>query len=278
MRKIKSLIVAMLATVSLAGAAHAINIPVGDVTFHWTNYETRVTAAGQTLSGVFTLDQIGKPLAGGGLISTWNQGAGGEYLYGLFTDLTVQNFGGENPGAVTTFTGGTLEVYKLNSAFDLTNDGTVYADLRAAGGGLSNAWLTASFASINPFGTTLVSSVKNITTNNQSGVNKSWIGINSSGDGYLDVTGGTMKDTFDTNSIPLLRPDLTPFHQADFTLANTFSILNVGQGPLNHQVLGWDVVSSDPITGSAVPEPGTMALFGIGLLGMAIYGKRKINA
>jgi hypothetical protein len=38
---------------------------------------------------------------------------------------------------------------------------------------------------------------------------------------------------------------------------------------------GWTVVSSGQITGNAVPEPGTMALAGLALLGAGLASRRR---
>ena len=91
----------------------------------------------------------------------------------------------------------------------------------------------------------------------------------ASGDGkaYLNVTdptsptAGTQNAQFDSN---LQNGGSDLFFEFSFNTRNVPS--------------GWGAnIASASINGTVVPEPGTMALLGFGMLGLAIFGKRRMN-
>ncbi|MBV5338836.1 MAG: DUF4114 domain-containing protein [Deltaproteobacteria bacterium] len=61
----------------------------------------------------------------------------------------------------------------------------------------------------------------------------------------------------------------TGFSQSDVVLGIE-DLYNLGDHDYDDMVVGVTDVSP-------VPEPGTMLLFGIGMLGLAVYGKRRMN-
>lgn len=73
------------------------------------------------------------------------------------------------------------------------------------------------------------------------------------GTGLMDVVGGTMASHFDTNSQP---------EGADFTF-------NGGFDSTLRNLHDWALAGAGNLQGQAVPEPASVALVGLGLLGLA---------
>jgi len=203
----------------------------------------------------------------------WQKG-NGEYLTGVFgnlVDYRVSNV--DNDGSMVTSTraeGGTWALYKTGVDYDPTHGPSVQAgvlDLNAllypgiTGG---QAWLSGIFATGVRAGDTQTTYASTYNTDTVAGA----------GQGYLDVTGGTEQTTFDTNSLTDkngekrdLFMDIT-FNDADGKASKTC-------GDINDPSTCWTVTSAGQIKGQAVPEPGTMALAGLALLGAGLASRRR---
>lgn len=257
-----------VAAIGLAGAAMAdpITYIPGNTDFSWkfVNRESVVTKPGDELFGLLNITQINNAA---GTTTFWNGNGStdGKQLVGYFENLIVVP--DQTGGSGISFTGG-------NGALFLVNNGTYspgtsanskdYVNQLCGGSALclANPWLTFNFTpGINDvYGPLANASIQAAlaTTNVQAGF------------GYVNVTGGTNMAAFDTNGF-----SFTNFSNADMYFRSNFVLAGSNTCPTN-QSSGWAVCSDDPLTGRTVPEPETLALLGIGLLGLgASLRKRK---
>ncbi len=91
--------------------------------------------------------------------------------------------------------------------------------------------------------------------------------IKGSSGGYLKVIGGSAAAIFDTNAWSSINPE------ADFFFTDDFDTANLTAAAI---AKGWTVGSGGNALGSAVPEPASMVLMGLGLAG-AVLRRRKVG-
>lgn len=192
---------------------------------------------------------------GGSLVPLWVPSVNEEltaYYYGFNDAYIASTATGIDLGNV----GGMLDLY-LDTTTNFTAAPSPYANARPAGGidawGVTDGTLFLS-TTVTPG---VVPAMPNLTRyETVQGLSFPYTG---SGSMYLTVTGGSHAGLFDSNGYLGGNADL-------------YSIFNFG--PVGAYV--WDSKSSDPTYGDIVPEPASMVLFGIGMLGLATLRRKKV--
>lgn len=229
----------------------------GGISLQDVSAETVVTAAGQTLDGVGHITSIN------GGFNFADPGLELNFVYSAHVAF--------DDGTIIIFDVGSLNFY-VNAAgtFDLGSWATMAAAQAAIGGGTD--WLdlvTTTVATITPYNVAGAPA-----TGGFFGAGTDLGGSNPNGDGrgYMSVTAGAglANAAFDTDS--LLFNGTTPY---DFLFTSTFSV------PAG----GWPAAAWGPVQDAStftgafveVPEPGSLALLGLGVLGLNAW-KRKPKA
>jgi hypothetical protein len=243
-----------------------LNIPEGCLPAGCTIANPNTTNGGDNY-GVIDITSILTPTN----VPIWQKGDLGIELTAVFGGIGIAAITPNGSGFDVNSVGGTISVYENPlgtfdptlgvSGFNATN--TSYSTI--SGGTL---YLTMDFASgcdpANPLFT--ICGQTQTTTFPFTGHSSS----------FMNVTGGPAGPQYDTNGIN------SPFGPRDFSITNNFCPNGEagcqGQNGPENAIGDWQFLSEDPVVGNvrAVPEPGTLALLGLGLLGaVALRGRKQ---
>ncbi|MDA8092974.1 MAG: PEP-CTERM sorting domain-containing protein [Betaproteobacteria bacterium] len=228
------------------------------IVFKYNNNETLITGAGQTLTGIFSITQITNPLGSTTYWATGSPAFDNTLLTGVFTGLISNAPTGTSPNVNITFTGGTLDVYNVPVGSYVPTSPGDPIDSQICGGACPAPWLTFNFTpGIVP---------SEPTTTLSSTVTSATAPLTGSGFGELTLTGGTAAAHF--NKLFSLNSNIS---SCPGPAGTGYAVLCGSAG-------SWPVVSFDPVTGTTVPEPGTLFLMGAGLLGIPLVRRRRARA
>lgn len=299
-RHLLALVAAAVVGAVASGAASALPVPAvtpGEIKFSIDNYDSATTGYGNTTGlkclndttacdaaaaatskapgsagsvnpeadtmGIFSVSNISNITTGDTLFT---KGPGQGYITGIFGNLmdqTVEVFCSAITGCTTTAlsVGGFFQLWFNPTDYDPTLGPLVGPgkDLNAglypgiSGGTLLLSGVFAPGAVLNgDFLSTYLTNFNNGT-------------FAGGGQGFLDVTGGLWAEYFDTNSLLNANGGYN-----DLYLTNTFDDVNGAASSI-----GWTVKSVAQVTGQAVPEPGTLALVALGLMGAGAAARRR---
>ena len=209
--------------------------------------------------GIFSVSLITRINPNGTETNVFTKGGAQGYLTGVFGNLKDSSVNSFGPSTVANSTGGTWSLYLNSTDWNPSLGPNVAAgkDLNAdkypgiTGGSL---YLSGVFVSgvIAGDTTTTYSSVYDQT-------------ISGKGSGYMNITGGSAQAQYSTKGLK----------DQNGVMRDMYMTTSFDDADGKAKALGWTVNSTAQIKGNAVPEPGTMALAGLALLGAGLASRRR---
>jgi PEP-CTERM motif len=244
----------------VSGTASAANVggvvwnPSSILDFTTTDsmFETAVNTVGQVVSGYGIINSLNGTNA-----ATFCPGCELTYKFTGYTLISTA-------GGQFTFSGGTIQVF-----VDSTPD---FSSLSANSAGDGVLWLSLAGRNHIDQGTGNIGTLHSDPT-------PAGVGIAGDGRGFLDVIGGLAAANFDTNTVAMVNPGGSAGF-TDFQFTSSFQLLPGGVTFLSDDGKTYGLFGSNDFQGRSIdiPEPGSLALLGLGLVGLAGARRRSKSA
>ncbi|HEY2540860.1 MAG TPA: hypothetical protein VGI28_15405 [Stellaceae bacterium] len=267
--------VVAIATAAISGGAEAdplidLGGYTGPIQIKFQNYESFTSlpiAPGSMNFGVIEVTSIENSNTGANI---WVQGQSGQFLSGVFNDITVTSVTPTGTGFITTNSGGVFDFFLNSSNFDPAQGTSGYTAGGCAVGELCYNGIT-NIGGVDALNLELVPGATTDPTNTLSANTSSvTTPLTGSALGYADITGGADDSQFGRSGEGPTA--LGTF--ADFNIVNDFC--SNGQptcaGPTSSD---WQLFSHDPVSAIVISEPASLGLLATALLGLGFVPRLR---
>jgi hypothetical protein len=240
-----------------------------------TLYENLVTSVGQENYGIGTVDLL-QVNGGGPASNTYSYGQNGVFLNFIFSGFTARCVNSAGCSGDVDFTGGTISFYADHSALSTTGS---FASIESAVTGGGSEFLALTAEQQDALGDSIIANLGGGTTTDFSDAGSKGFFAASGGDALSYITGDGFKNPASMSAVGTSGAGYAAvnFTSDESIACGTNAVSSMVSGsPCSGEtyVSGSGTARFNSAAPSSVPEPGSLALLGAGLMGLWGVGRR----